>query len=118
MLDIQERPNAADAAMVAFAAREAEMILAAKRSVIRAVKMRAKRYLDNPESRDALVPGLWCASPKTLIATGKTMLENELRFPRRRSGFSGETLAINARALMLVGRYGRRWWHRIERGVA
>lgn len=116
MLALQERLNLADVALDRAginAELEAELIAKARRSAIVAIKRRARVYLVHPERLDALVPGLWCASPECLIKTGRTMLENELRFPRRHFGFGGEVQAINAKALILYGRYGRRWWARL-----
>jgi len=124
LLDLDEKPNAADVALdqagrhaALMAEIEAEMKARAAHTVHRIVKRRARIFLDQPLRREAVAPGLWCASPEALIATGRTMLANERDFPRRHYGFGGETPSINARALIVLGRYQRLVWREIQRGV-
>lgn len=113
MLDLQDLHDAADAAMPsALRALEA----AARHTVHAIVKRRTRYFRDDPLRLETIAHGLWCADPASLIATGRTMLENERRFPRPHFGFGGEVPAINAKALIVLGRYQRRMWAAIRSG--
>jgi len=106
MLDLQERPNVADAALDAAALHE-EIVRAARRVALYTIKARARRYLRDPLRLETITQGLSMASPRALIATGLQMIANERAVPRRQFGFGGEVPAINARAIILVGRWRR-----------
>jgi len=123
-IDIQERPDAAEAALdqaarheALMAEIEAEMRAKAARTAHWMVKRRARLFLDQPLRREAVAGGLWCASPECLISTGTRMLENERDFPRRNYGFGGEVTSINAKALVVLGRFERRVWRAIKVGA-
>jgi hypothetical protein len=49
------------------------------------------------------------AAPDALIAAGANLLRHEADAPRRWFGFGAEVGALNARALMLLGRTLRRF---------
>ncbi|MEJ0095732.1 MAG: hypothetical protein WDN46_20690 [Methylocella sp.] len=72
------------------------------------IKCRARTYAGRPIDLDAIVPGLSSAPPEILISVGADLLQVERHAPRRWFGFGGETPAINARALVLLGRALRR----------
>lgn len=74
----------------------------------RLVKDRARRFARNPLTLDAVFPGLANADPGTMIDVGLYLLEGERRNPRRWFGFGGEVPAVNARAVILLGRVRRR----------
>ncbi|VFU10239.1 hypothetical protein [Methylocella tundrae] len=73
------------------------------------VKCRAQAYAERPVDLDAIATGLSGAAPETLIAVGADLLRIEARTPKRWFGFGSETAALNARALMLLGRTLRRF---------
>jgi hypothetical protein len=112
--DVEMDRSARHAALMVEIEAEMEARAAYVANVI--VKRRARYYRDDPLRLEAVAAGLWCASPETLIATGKTKLNNERRFPSRNFGFGGEVSCINARALIVLGRYQRRVWHEIKKG--
>jgi hypothetical protein len=124
MLELQEYPNAADVALdraarhaALMAKIEAEMVAKARHAAFAMIKRRARLFLDQPLRREAVAAGLWCASPECLIETGRTMLDNERKYPRRNYGFGGEVTSINASALIVLGRYNRMLWRAIQRGA-
>lgn len=117
MLKLEERQNAADVAL-SVAAMEADLITRARQSAFAAIRRRAHAYLRDALKLEAIAHGLAFASPECLIATGATILDHERRFPSRHFGTGGEVRAINARAIMVLGRYQRRVWSAIRRGDA
>ncbi len=72
------------------------------------IKRRARAYARRPRELDTVAPGLSAAAPDTLIAAGADLLRFEAAAPRRWFGFGAEAPALNARALMLLGRTLRR----------
>jgi hypothetical protein len=119
MLDLHENPNAADVALSTSVWNgdfSAELVTRAKQAASAAVRRRAKTYLSDPIKLESISHGLAFADPKSLIETGRTILANELRFPRRHFGFGSEQVAINAKALIVLGRYQRRVWRSLARG--
>ncbi|MGO9673113.1 MAG: hypothetical protein ACLPSF_02910 [Methylocella sp.] len=80
----------------------------ASRTALQMIKYRARAYAKRPRDLDALAPGLSAAAPETLIAAGAHLLRAEAAAPRRWFGFGAEPPALNARALMLLGRALRR----------
>jgi hypothetical protein len=91
-----------------FAATQA-LQSAAARTVVRLVKRRARVYADGREQLDHLSPGLSEASPSALIKIAEDLLAKERSAPRRWFGFGSEVAALNARALILLGRTRRRY---------
>ena len=85
-----------------------DLAAAARRSVAHTIKARARRYARRPQALDALMPGLGCATPATLIAVAEHLVERESNSPRRWFGFGGEVSLLNARAALLLGRALRR----------
>lgn len=81
----------------------------ARRAAHQMVKDRARAYARRPRDLDAFAPGLAAAAPETLIAAGAHLLRLEASAPRRWFGFGAEAPALNARALMLLGRTLRRF---------
>ncbi len=73
------------------------------------VKRRARTYAGRLIDLDAVAPGLSGAPPETLIAVGADLLRIEAHAPRRWFGFGSEAPALNARAIMLLGRLLRRF---------
>jgi hypothetical protein len=120
MIILDERPNAADAALAKaaqHAEREAELVLRARQSAFAAIRRRAHVYSRDALKLEAIAHGLSYASPECMIATGATILDHERRFPSRHFGFGDEVKAINAKAIMILGRYQRRMWSAIKRGA-
>jgi hypothetical protein len=120
MLALQERANASDVALERagrIAEFEAEMITKARQSAFAGVRRRAHAYLRDPLQLEAIAHGLAYASPECLMATGRTILDHERRFPSRHFGVGGEVKAMNAKAIMVLGRYQRRMWCAIKRGA-
>lgn len=81
----------------------------ARRTARQMIKFRARAYAARPCDLDALTPGLSAAAPAALIAAGADLLRQEAGAPRRWFGFGAEAPALNARALMLLGRTRRRF---------
>lgn len=80
----------------------------ARRTARAIIKHRARAYALRPCDLDAITPGLSEAAPGTLIAVGADLLRLEASAPRRWFGLGGDVPALNARALMLLGRLLRR----------
>ncbi len=80
----------------------------ARSAVAALVKRRARALARDPASLDHVLPGLSCALPETLIAVARQSLDAERRNPQRWFGFGGEVRALNAKALLLLGRARRR----------
>jgi hypothetical protein len=78
-------------------------------TTLHAIKRRARRFTERPLDLDAIAPGLSGAGPETLIAVGADLLRLETYAARRWFGFGSEVAALNARALMLLGRTHRRF---------
>jgi hypothetical protein len=74
----------------------------------RLVKDRARRFAVNPLTLEAIFPGLANADPDTMIDVGLYLLAGEKKNPRRWFGFGGEVPALNAKAVVLLGRARRR----------
>lgn len=74
----------------------------------RLVKDRARRFARNPLTLDSVFPGLANADPGTMIDVGLYLLAGEKKNPRRWFGFGGEVPAMNAKAVILLGRARRR----------
>jgi hypothetical protein len=85
----------------------AELAAALRAQARRAAHARA--YAGRPRDLDAIAPGLAAAAPETLIAAGAHLLRLEAGAPRRWFGFGAAAPALNARALMLLGRTLRRF---------
>lgn len=80
----------------------------ARAAVAALVKHRARALARQPTSLDALQPGLAVATPETLIAVARRALDTERQRPQRWTGFGGDVRALNAKALLLLGRARRR----------
>jgi hypothetical protein len=80
----------------------------ARTAVAALVKRRARALAQDPATLDAVVPGLSCALPEAMIAIAQRALELERERPQRWFGFGGEVRALNAKALLLLGRARRR----------
>ncbi len=80
----------------------------ANRTVAKLTKIRARTFAKAPLGLDELFAGLTDASPHEMIAIAEKLLALELKAPRRWCGFGGETPALNARAMRLLGRVWRR----------
>jgi hypothetical protein len=78
-------------------------------TTLHAIKRRARTISERPLDLDAIATGLSGAGPETLIAVGADLLRQETYAARRWFGFGGEVAALNARALMLLGRTRRRF---------
>ncbi|PNG25500.1 hypothetical protein [Methylocella silvestris] len=87
---------------------EALLHARARQTVTHLVKCRARAYADRPADLDAIAPGLSEAPPQTLIAVGEDLMAIERLQPRRWFGFGSEAPAVNAKALMVLGRALRR----------
>lgn len=87
----------------------------ARRTAVYMIKVRARRYLRRPVELEAIAPGLVSASGVRLIAWGEHFLEGERGRRRRWFGFGAEVPALNARAVILLGRYRRRFDGRLRR---
>jgi hypothetical protein len=72
------------------------------------IKCRARAYAKRPIDLEALCVGLSSAASETLMSIGAHLLQNERKGLRRWFGFGAEAPAINARALILLGRTLRR----------
>ena len=81
----------------------------ARRTARQMIKHRARAYATRPRDLEALAPGLSAAEPAALIAAGADLLRQEAGAPRRWFGFGAEVAALNARALLLLGRTRRRF---------
>ncbi len=81
----------------------------AQRTACQMIKRRARAYAHRPGELDAIAPDLSTAAPEALIAVGANLLDGEAGAPRRWFGFGGEVPALNARALVLLGRTLRRF---------
>ena len=103
---------AIDADAAAAAAARARLIAAlaaaARRCARETIKRRARAYAAEPADLEAIAPGLSAAAPEELIAAGAALLRREAAAPARWFGFGGEAPALNARALILLGRALRR----------
>lgn len=80
----------------------------ARRTVARTIKRRARDYRDRATMLEILYPGLSCTTPQRMIAVGQSLLETSIRSHGSRIGFGGEVLPLNAKAVILLGRYLRR----------
>jgi len=80
----------------------------ARRTAIFLIKCRARAYARAPLSLENLFPGLSCAPPDVMIAIAEHLLQVERQTMRRWFGFGGETPALNAQAVLLLGRSLRR----------
>lgn len=87
---------------------EAALHAQARRLAAYLVKHRARAYSRRPMTLETLCPGLSCAAPDSMIAIAKDLLARERQTPRRWFGFGGETPALNAHAVLLLGRTLRR----------
>jgi hypothetical protein len=54
-------------------------------------------------------PGLAAATPETMVAVAKQLIETERQAPRRWFGCGGEVPILNAKAVLLLARARRRW---------
>lgn len=81
----------------------------ARRTAAYMTKVRARRYRDQPMQMETVMPGLASACGNRLIAAGHHFLEFERKTPVRHFGFGGEVGAVNAKAIILLGRYRRRF---------
>ncbi len=80
----------------------------ARTAVAALVKRRARALAQNPASLDGVLPGLSIALPETMIAVARKILDGERQRPQRWFGFGGEVRALNAKAVLLLGRARRR----------
>lgn len=87
----------------------------AKRTVGFFIKCRVREYRRRPMMLEVLSPHLSCANGVRLIAWGEHLLERERLMPQRWFGFGGEVRSINARAVILLGRFYRRFEDRLRR---
>ncbi|MEJ0093779.1 MAG: hypothetical protein WDN46_10145 [Methylocella sp.] len=75
------------------------------------IKARAYRLLAKPAELENIWPSLWQAfedyNNQKVIAVGKMLLDEERDNARRHFGFGGEIHAVNARAVILIGRARR-----------
>ncbi|SFK67141.1 hypothetical protein [Methylocapsa palsarum] len=80
----------------------------ANRAVAALTKLRARAYARRPESLDSVCMDLSRASPDDMIAVATRLLARERDGSRRWFGFGGEIQALNARAIILLGRVRRK----------
>lgn len=80
----------------------------ANRAVAALTKQRARAYARSPEHLDMIRPALSRASPDDMITVAIHLLRREKDTPRRWFGFGAEVPALNARAIILLGRVRRR----------
>lgn len=71
------------------------------------IKNRARRYSEKPALLEILWSSLSWAEPEKMIWIGTELLAQERDNARRHAGFGGDTAAINARAIILLGRARR-----------
>ena len=105
----QSSPTKASPTCPARAELAAAFKAQANRTALQMIKYRARAYARRPRELDAVAPGLSGAAPETLIAAGAELLCFESGAPRRWFGFGAEAPALNARALVLLGRTLRRF---------
>jgi hypothetical protein len=72
------------------------------------VKQRARALAKDSAALEAVMPGLAGASAEVMIASARQILDKERQNPRRWFGFGGEIRALNAKAVLLLGRTRRR----------
>jgi hypothetical protein len=80
----------------------------ARTAVAALVKHRARALAHDPSRLDGIRPGLSGALPETMIAIARSLLDGERNAAQRWFGFGGEVRALNAKALLLLGRARRR----------
>lgn len=80
----------------------------ARGAVSALVKRRARALAKDPATLESVMPGLASAPPETMIALARQVLETERQRPQRWFGFGGEVRAVNAKAVLLLGRTRRR----------
>lgn len=87
---------------------EAALRAQATRTAVQLIKHRARSYAKRPMTLDNAYSGLSAATPETIIAVGRHLIERERQTPCRWFGFGGEVPIINAKAILLFGRMMRR----------
>lgn len=99
---------------ISLAMKEAEaaIIARARASAFRTLKCRARDYRDRPARLEILYPGLSIADPRKMIAIGEALLHSEAAI--RRPAQIVPTILINAKAVILLGRYQRRYAKPLE----
>lgn len=97
-------PNPSPAQSHAEAALRAQ----AHRTIVSIIKTRARAYAKHPMSLETVQPGLAAATPGTMAAVAKHLIETEIKAPRRWFGFGGEVPLLNAKAVLLYARARRR----------
>jgi len=80
----------------------------ARSAVAALVKRRARALARDPATLDSVLPGLSGARPQAMITIARRLLDAERQRPQRWFGFGGEVRALNAKALLLLGRARRR----------
>jgi hypothetical protein len=80
----------------------------ARSAVAALVKRRARALARDPATLDSVLPGLSRALPEDMIAIARLVLDCERQRPQRWFGFGGEVRALNAKAVLLLGRLRRR----------
>jgi hypothetical protein len=80
----------------------------ATRTAVHLIKDRARTYAKRPMTLETAFAGLSAATPETMIAVGRHLIEMERQTPCRWFGFGGEVPIINAKAIVLFGRALRR----------
>jgi hypothetical protein len=71
------------------------------------VKQRARALSRNPAALDAILPGLSGTGPEAMIEIARRLLDGERQRRQRWFGFGGEVRALNAKAVLLLGRARR-----------
>lgn len=80
----------------------------ARRTAALVTKSRARSFAGQPTALEHICRGLSTASPGEMIDIAKGLLRAERVNPRRWFGFGGEVGALNAQAILLLGRARRR----------
>ncbi len=87
---------------------EAALRAQAHRTVVFLIKTRACAYAKRAMTLETIRPGLAAATPDTMAAVAKHLIETEIKAPRRWFGFGGEVPILNAKAVLLYARAWRR----------
>jgi hypothetical protein len=78
------------------------------------LKRRARDYTTRPAQLEILYPGLACVEPDRMIAIGEALRRNEAQIQRHSGQIDlYQVKAINAKAVVLLGRYRRRFTSRL-----
>lgn len=89
------------------ASSEPDLDAITRAAVAALVKRRARALARNPATLDTILPGLSGTGPDTMIEIARRLLDRERQKPQRWFGFGGEVRALNAKAMLLLGRARR-----------